>query len=223
MLVVAVSTIVLWVISLCLHEYAHARVAYAGGDHSVADKGYLSMNPLAYMHPMMSVVIPIIILAIGGIPLPGGAVYIDHTRLRSRHWESAVSLAGPAANFALFATVALVFKLGLLDVTNHTDPLVLTIALFAFLQAVSTCLNMLPIPGLDGFGAISPYLPYEVRRFANEMANVGIFLLLVLFIATPGFSGAFLETTADLCEAFGIPRRTLVEAYDLFRQAFGRG
>ena len=68
------SVLVGWIGSVMLHEYSHARVALAGGDTSVIDKGYLSMNPMRYLHPMTSFVIPVIIMAIGGIPLPGGAV-----------------------------------------------------------------------------------------------------------------------------------------------------
>jgi len=218
-MVLFLSTLVLWLISLCLHEYAHARVAYAGGDTSVEEKGYLTLNPLAYLHPMMSIVIPIIILVIGGIPLPGGAVYIDHARLRSRHWQSAVSLAGPAANFLLFLLATQSFRLEALDATNLSDPLVLTIALFAFLQAIAMGLNLLPIPGLDGFGAIAPYLPSEVRRVANEMANVGIFLLLILMWTNASFQVAFFGTILSMCEWFGVPAHTIREAFDLFRSS----
>ena len=39
-----------WVFSVCVHEFAHAVVAYRGGDRTVADKGYLTMNPLKYTH-----------------------------------------------------------------------------------------------------------------------------------------------------------------------------
>ena len=218
-MIIFLATLVLWVISLCLHEYAHARVAYAGGDHTVVEKGYLTLNPLAYVHPMMSIVIPLIILAIGGLPLPGGAVYIDHTLLRSRHWDAAVSIAGPAANFILFCITALIFKSGLLDISNHTDPLVLVVALFAFLQALGTVLNLLPIPGLDGFGTIAPYLPHEVRRRAYEFGNMGIFMLLVLFIASPRFNTLFFGAVLGLCESFGIEAHTISEGWSVFRQA----
>ncbi len=63
-----------WIFSLSLHEFAHALVAYYGGDKTVKDKGYLTFNPLKYTHPMLSIVFPIIFLMMGGIGLPGGAV-----------------------------------------------------------------------------------------------------------------------------------------------------
>jgi Zn-dependent protease len=42
----------LWVFSVCLHEFGHAYVAYRGGDYTVRDKGYLTLNPLHYTHPL---------------------------------------------------------------------------------------------------------------------------------------------------------------------------
>jgi len=64
-----------WIFSLCLHEFSHALVAYYGGDTTVKDKGYLTFNPLKYTHPFLSLILPLIILLMGGIGLPGGAVY----------------------------------------------------------------------------------------------------------------------------------------------------
>lgn len=55
-----------WVVSLCLHEYAHARTALHSGDLSVADKGYLTLNPLKYTHVLLSIVLPVIFLLMGG-------------------------------------------------------------------------------------------------------------------------------------------------------------
>ena len=70
--------------SLCLHEYAHALVAYPAGDRGVAERGYLRLNPLKYTHPVLSIVLPIIAVILGGIGLPGGAVWVDHAHIRSR-------------------------------------------------------------------------------------------------------------------------------------------
>jgi Zn-dependent protease len=86
-----IVVIVGWIFSLCLHEFSHAVVAYYGGDTSVKDKGYLTFNPLKYTHPVYSIVLPVIFLLLGGIGLPGGAVYIETWRLRSKRWERAPS------------------------------------------------------------------------------------------------------------------------------------
>ena len=96
-----------WIFSLSLHEFAHAIVAYYGGDTSVRDKGYLTFNPLKYTHPLYSIALPLLFLFMGGIGLPGGAVYIDTWRLRSPKWRSMVSLAGPSANIVLVIVIAM--------------------------------------------------------------------------------------------------------------------
>ena len=67
--------------SLCLHEYAHALVAYRAGDRGVADRGYLTLNPLKYTHPLLSIVLPVVVVMLGGIGLPGGAVWVDHAHI----------------------------------------------------------------------------------------------------------------------------------------------
>src|SRR5215469_9621500 len=66
-----------WLVSLCLHEYGHAIMAYRYGDFSVAGRGYLTLNPLRYTDPQFSIIFPLLILALGGIGLPGGAVYLN--------------------------------------------------------------------------------------------------------------------------------------------------
>src|SRR5712691_4273848 len=62
-----------WVTSLCLHEFGHAFVAYLGGDRSVVAAGYLTLNPLLYANLLMTIILPVIFLLLGGIALPGGA------------------------------------------------------------------------------------------------------------------------------------------------------
>src|SRR5512147_1678581 len=149
-----------WVFSLCLHEFSHAAVAYAGGDTTVREKGYLTFNPLKYTHPFYSIVLPLLFLLLGGIGLPGGAVYIETWRLRSRGWVSAVSLAGPAANLLLVILLGLLFRFGPVGSGGIWPAL-------AFLGLVETwalVLNLIPVPPFDGFGAIEPYLPMNVRQ-----------------------------------------------------------
>src|SRR5207244_16785 len=99
--------------SRCIHEFGHAFVAYLGGDRSVAGAGYLKLNPLRYTNVTMSLVLPIIFLLLGGIALPGGAVYINHSALRSEVWSSAVSIAGPVGTVLCGLLIAGVFFVAL--------------------------------------------------------------------------------------------------------------
>ena len=76
-----------WAVSLCLHEFGHAYVAYRAGDRSVRGKGYLTLDIRRYTDLGLSFVLPVVFLLLGGIPLPGGAVWIDHGAIRSsRCW-----------------------------------------------------------------------------------------------------------------------------------------
>src|SRR5271169_6830844 len=104
-----------WVFSVCLHEFGHALVAYKGGDYTVREKGYLTLNPIRYTDPLYSLVMPLMFLFLGGIGLPGGAVYINDHLLRSKGWRTAVSLAGPAMNALLVLLLCIPFWLGIID------------------------------------------------------------------------------------------------------------
>src|SRR5689334_4013587 len=84
-----------FVISLCLHEFGHAITAYVCGDRSVRESGYLTLDPMRYADPVSSILFPILVMAIGGIGLPGGAVYVRTNLLRHRIYGSLVSAAGP--------------------------------------------------------------------------------------------------------------------------------
>src|SRR5512146_3251821 len=163
-----------WIFSLCLHEFSHALVAYYGGDTTVREKGYLTFNPLKYTHPLFSIVMPMIFLLLGGIGLPGGAVYIERWRLRSKRWESAVSLAGPAANLLLAIVLAVVLRFAPAQAVGVWPAL----GFLALLQVTAVILNLIPIPPLDGYGIISPYLPNSFRASVDQ---AGAFLMLALF------------------------------------------
>src|SRR6201993_3250828 len=56
-----------WVVSLCLHEFGHAFTAWRFGDHDVAVRGYLTLDPRRYSHPALSLVLPMIAILLGGI------------------------------------------------------------------------------------------------------------------------------------------------------------
>src|SRR5690606_5558136 len=169
-----------WARSLTLHEFGHAIVAYKGGDREVAAKGYLSLDIRRYTDPVMSLVLPLIILAIGGIPLPGGAVWINRWALRSRKISSWVSLAGPLSNLAL--GVVLMLLVVLIDLPAG---LVIGLSYLASVQILAFVLNILPVPGLDGYGAIEPYLSPQAREFGAKARPWAPLVLFALIIAVP--------------------------------------
>src|SRR5579859_4296801 len=191
-----------WITSLCIHEFAHALVAYLGGDRSVVASGYLTLNPLRYTNLLLSLIMPVIFLLLGGIGLPGGAVYINHSALRTKAWSSAVSAAGPAGTFLCGLLVALPFLLPgreqWLSLGNFN--FYAALAFLAFIEAVAVVLNLLPVPGLDGFGIIRPWLPYSFQDLAMRVGGIGLLAVFaVLFYVAPireAFFGTVFQITS---------------------------
>jgi Zn-dependent protease len=176
-----------WILTVVLHEFAHGLVADLGGDYTIRYRGGLSLNPLQYIHPITSIVMPAIFLMMGGIPLPGGATYIRRDLLRSKYWQSAVSLAGPAMNFVIFLALSLPFHplIGWIKLDPSQEKwtnLQLFMGSLAFLQLYCVLLNLLPIPGIDGFGVIEPFLPRDIRRMLQgpQVFLAGIVIVFIL-------------------------------------------
>jgi Zn-dependent protease len=191
-----------WVVSLSLHEYAHALTAYRSGDYSVAARGYLTLNPLKYAHPFLSIVLPLLFLLIGGIGLPGGAVWVNHGVIRSRARASLISLVGPGANVVFFVVLAAPFLLGV-DTRAHPT-FWAAVAFLAFLQLTAAVLNLMPVPGLDGGNALRPWLRGGAAKVYDHVAPFG-FLLLIAVILTPVVNGIFWYGVFVIAAVFGVP------------------
>jgi len=200
---VFIFVLVGWVFSVCLHEFGHAIVAYNFGDLSVKEKGYLTMNPIHYTHPLMSLVFPILIMIMGGIGLPGGAVYIDDSMIRGKWRRALVSLAGPAMNMLLAVVLCVPFWTGLID-RNAQNLLPTALSLLISLQISAVIFNLLPIPTLDGFRALSEWLPLEIREMAMRHSSLFMILLFGLFWQVPFFSHWFWFTVYFICVLLGV-------------------
>lgn len=195
-----------WITSVCIHEFGHALAAYLGGDFSVRDAGYLTLNPVKYTHPLLSIVLPVLYVLMGGIGLPGGAVYVDTRALRSKRWESLTSAAGPLGTLLFGTLIGWPF---LFDwtawVTEQNFYFWPALAVLAFLQVSSLVLNLIPLPPLDGFGIIAPLFTWELR---HRMYMVGNMLLMLLFLALwqdGPLTDAFWSTARALAGILRIP------------------
>ncbi|MFD3678080.1 site-2 protease family protein [Streptomyces sp. NPDC058613] len=191
-----------WIVSLCLHEYAHARTALHGGDLSVGAKGYLTLNPLKYTHALLSIVLPVLFVILGGIGLPGGAVFIERDRIQGRWKHSLISAAGPLTNVAFAVVCTAPFWLDALDGV----PLEFRFALafLALLQVSAAILNFLPVPGLDGYGVIEPWLSHRVRREMAPLAQFGLIAVFAL-LWIPEVNTFFFDVVRGLLSALGVP------------------
>lgn len=203
-----------WILAVMVHEFAHAAVAYLAGDHTVADKGYLSFDPRRYGDLGVSVVIPLVFLALGGIGFPGGAVYLRNDLMRSRLWRSAASLAGPAATYGVLLLLGVV----LITVGREDLPgrLYDAIAMLAFLQATALILNLLPLPGLDGFNAIRPFLPEAWSPALRKVEGLTFVGLILAFALLPGFGGLLFGLGALIAELAGVPFAAVQAGWDAF-------
>jgi len=203
-----------WLMSLCLHEFAHAFTAYKFGDMSVAQRGYLQLNPLKYAHWLMSIVIPLLFLLVGGFPLPGGAVFIDHTNIRSRGKDTTVSLVGPATNLVFAAICIAPFAIG---VDLYAHPVFWSaLAYLASIQLIVGVLNVLPIPGLDGGNAIYPWLSAEWRRMFDAVRPFGFFVLM-LIVLSPSINNALFGHVYSLLYHFDVPQNAIYNGQEWFR------
>ncbi|MFE5888907.1 site-2 protease family protein [Streptomyces sp. NPDC002285] len=190
-----------WIVSLCLHEYAHARTALHSGDISVGAKGYLTLNPLKYTHALLSIVLPVIFVIMGGIGLPGGAVFIERGRIRGRWRHSLISAAGPLTN-VLFAVVCTApFWLDALDGVPLDFRFAL--AFLALLQVTAAILNFLPIPGLDGYGVIEPWLSQKVKRQVEPFAPFGLLFVFALLML-PAVNREFFQAIYAVLDSLGV-------------------
>ncbi len=182
-----IVVIVGWIFSLCLHEFSHSVVAYYGGDTSVKDKGYLTFNPLKYTNPVLSIILPVVFLLLGGIGLPGGAVYIETWRLRSKRWESAVSLAGPAANLFVAVILAIVLNFAPLSFGGIWPGL----AFLALMQVSAVVLNLIPVPPFDGYRALAPFLNRQLRFNIDQYGNIIMMVVFVVLWYVPFVNSIF--------------------------------
>ena len=175
------ATYVVFVASTTLHEAAHATVALLGGDRTAYRGGQVSLNPLPHMQrePFGMVVLPLLGVLMTGFPIGfASAPYDPQWALQYPRRAALMSLAGPAANFALVVLAMVGLRLGL-ELGAFEPPASVSfyrtveaepgfwhaagvfLGLCFSLNLLLAVLNLLPIPPLDGSGAIGLLLSHE--------------------------------------------------------------
>jgi len=208
-----------WMTSVALHEFGHALVAYYGGDRSVANKGYLTLNPLNYTHWLLSIALPLLFLIMGGIGLPGGAVYIDRSAIRNARVHSLVSAAGPFATILCALGLATPFLFRLIPEWHLYTHMQFWsgIAVLCMLEVTGVLLNLLPIPGLDGYGIIEPFLSDSTRTTLRPFAGMGVFLLFFVLFRIDPLNEAFWATVRFCVSLLHVDSDFVGYGYYLFR------
>ncbi len=166
-----------WVISvafsICVHEFSHAAVANAFGDNTARANGFMTLNPLRVMGiPSM------ICLALFGIAW--GAVPVNPWSYRKRYQPSLVAAAGPFANLALAIMFGILFRI------FKTLPLAEIFLFFTAIACQANALlfvfNMLPIPMLDGWSILEPYVPAMHKLSPQTRNNISTFCIILLWV-----------------------------------------
>jgi Zn-dependent protease len=167
---------------LTFHEFSHAFVADQLGDHRPRALGRVSLNPVNHIDPMGA-----IMLMVAGFgwakPVP-----VNPYALRpGRRAMSVVAAAGPVANLAVAVVAAIVYRL--LDGLG-IGGFVLDAAWFTVLfNVVLAIFNLLPIPPLDGYNVVLPFLPPPVAMQVQRNAQYGMLILLGLILVSYALPG----------------------------------
>lgn len=216
-----VAALMAWILCVCVHEFSHALVAYIGGDQSVRNRGYLTLDPTRFIDPVFSLLIPAIVLLMGGLPLPGGSVMIDESALKTRRWGIYVAAAGPASNFILFLLFGMVLHPALHLVDAHASPQptwVYFCGAMAFLNFFATFLNLLPVPPLDGYRIIEHQFPAEIqwkmRQPQNAMAAFGL-LFMAFWVFPDQAMMPFLWMLEIVGGRLGLPLELITQGFNV--------
>ena len=165
------ASILIVVFSICLHEFLHAWTALKMGDPTAADHGHLTMNPFKQMGIISLLMLCFIGLAWGQVP-------VNPSNLNTRKKRIAVALAGVAGNLFLviaFSILSLIVMTALPEETFAARMLIYG----AVINMVLFIINIMPIPGFDGFNIVREYIRINSVKMV-EKANVFFFVLAML-------------------------------------------
>jgi len=163
-------TLPIFLVSLTVHEYAHAWTAYRFGDDTAAKLGRLTLNPLAHISLFGTIILPLFIHFGWARPVP---VNFSILSKRQVFW---VAAAGPLANISMACILAVTFHLLGLSTTALLGTFVWLGILYNIILAV---FNLIPIPPLDGSRMVYANLqsPEAIRMYRN-FAQYGMFILI---------------------------------------------
>jgi Zn-dependent protease len=196
------------VLAVVLHEVAHGYVALLRGDRTAQMLGRLTLNPIAHIDPVGTILLPVVLVIVTsqlfGSPFMfafAKPVPVDYRNLRNPKKDMAlVAAAGPVTNIILAVVSALLFNL--LLVVGADLPLVDEAGVFTFLGHAATFLakglffsiqinlilaliNLIPIPPADGGRIVTGFLPDAQAVAYARIEPYGLMILMTLLFLNP--------------------------------------
>ena len=175
--------IIIILITLSIHECSHALIAYWLGDNTAKNQGRLTLNPLAHLDPIGSLIF--LVLGIGwGKPVPVN----PSNFLNPRKGQALVALAGPLSNIVLASLLHLLSQT--LGINSNFLLIDFNILLAAF--------NLIPLPPLDGSKILGLILPshkfYKINHFMEQnLGYIVLFIFLDIRLLGPSGHSIFLN------------------------------
>ncbi len=184
--------ITIWItllLSLTVHEWAHAWSAWKLGDNTANSMGRLTLNPFAHIDPIGTVLLPLLGVPFGWAkPVPVNPLMFRGVGPRKGMMITAA--AGPLANLCLAAICTALFALVVaaqLNLGEWREKIVALIHLAVFLNVILATFNMLPIPPLDGSRIADWLMPRELRGAWESFCRLGPLALVgVIFLSMAG-------------------------------------
>ena len=181
-----VLVIAFLILSLGIHEAAHAYVAHLCGDDTAKDMGRMTLNPIPHIDPFMTILMPAILYATTGFMFGGAKpVPVNYHNLRHPLRDmSLVALAGPLSNVLLAVLFLLVWKVLTYTVGMPADALAPQVMLNSVsFNLLLAAFNMIPIPPLDGSRVMAFLLPSDLRETYMRFERFGMLIVFGLLFS----------------------------------------
>ena len=192
-----IITLLVILVSMTIHEAMHAFMGYFLGDQTAKAEGRLSLNPIRHIDPLLTILLPLILLMLGA-PVFGGAkpVPFNPHKVRFGEWGVAlVAIVGPLTNLVLaFTFFGIGVSLGFVDKFGFSPSLIgVTLQTFVFVNLGFFAFNMIPIPPLDGSRVLYALAPDFVRGFMRQVEQYGLVIIMVLVMVGSPFISLFMN------------------------------
>jgi Zn-dependent protease len=168
-----------------MHEVAHGWIARKLGDPTAQMLGRLTLNPIKHVDPIGTVLVPALMLILGGF-LFGWAMPVPITARNfknPRRDMALVALAGPLSNLAMGIIWAIVIRIGItINLPWLSVPLVLMGQAGVVINAILLVVNLLPLPPLDGGRVLTGLIPPRMAATVDRVEPFGFIIIIALLV-----------------------------------------